>query len=409
MKMLSGLRGRPLFLACSGGVDSMVLLDLSLKVGLKPHVVHVNYGLRGEESDADALFVEHYCEKYNLPFTIRSLEIGDTDNIQLRARQLRYELLQELLKDKERALVLLAHHADDQVETFFMNVTRNSGVMGLSGMLEQHEQFVRPLLSFKKEEIISYAEENEIAWREDKSNEESKYVRNSWRNEYIPFIEKHIPEIKDEVLLLVSKFQELQMELESNTEAIFEKILRNNFINEHDLKALSELEQVELFRQLGQHPGMLEELKKLSQKGKKVKLKHSIYGYQYIIREENGYSLLRDELQPIPTIEIADVDTLPDSFDLDVIYLDRNKIKGELKLRYWREGDRISPVGLNGSKLVSDILTDRHVSNKDRSNQLVLCDDEHIHWVVGHKIGRKALATNQTSEKLKITIDRKSQ
>ena len=175
-----------LLIAVSGGVDSMVLLRLLLNVNhWYFEVAHVNYGLRGADSDKDEFLVKSFCEQHNIRFHLMKVSESDWSekgSIQMVAREKRYEWFHRLLGDQKLDYVVTAHHADDNLETSLYNFTKGTGIAGLRGMLEKVGTLIRPLLSFQKEELLSYATSQNLKWREDSTNQKSDYARNKIRN-----------------------------------------------------------------------------------------------------------------------------------------------------------------------------------------------------------------------------------
>lgn len=386
-----------LFVACSGGIDSMVLLDLLSTVHTHIHVLHVNYHLRGEDSNLDQQLIEKECTKRNIPFTVLDVDLkaelkSNNGNVQDKARKVRYNFFEKQLSIKPSKLVV-AHHQDDQIETFFINIARKSGIMGLSAMLPIHNKVLRPLLSISRADIIQYAHEKGVKWREDKSNLENTYQRNKWRNVFLPLIEKENSAIKESVLFLIEKFQETQSILENKVSDLNLQISATGVLSFKEFDKLSMEELFELLRQysLGT-TGNIKELQKLrlSEKGKKLTLQQN--NFTEIICEDSYFFFKKNELNTLPRLKLTSISQLPLTFNKESIYLNKAKINGELVLRYWKIGDRIEPIGLNGSKLISDIITDAKVPHHERNQQLVLCDDVTIHWCVGLCIGKNAIA-----------------
>src|ERR1051325_11360330 len=182
-------------LTVSGGVDSIVMVDLFHKAGFSFGIAHCNFKLRGEESEGDELFVRSLVQKYKVPFHKKSFSTKSYSekkkiSIQMSARDLRYEWLKRLAKDKEYDFVATAHHLDDSIETFFINILRGTGIAGLQGVPVKQGNIIRPLLFANKKMIREYAEENKLEWREDSSNFTDKYLRNSIRHHLIPSLKK---------------------------------------------------------------------------------------------------------------------------------------------------------------------------------------------------------------------------
>lgn len=394
--------------ACSGGVDSMVLLHLSAKFILETEVVHINYQLRGDDSDKDQLIVQQESEKRGVKASVHKVDLREQldkegGNLQETARTIRYELLMSSCLNNN-ANVLLAHHADDQVETFFLNLARGGGMMGLSAMLPVSDWKCRPLLPFSKAEIIEYALQNGISWREDRSNEKLDYARNKLRNVLLPEMSLSFPDLGGETLFLIEQFQRSIL-------LIQEDVI--TFLNEFDSTSLlpfsiydqwDEHHLMEFMRELHLSPGLLKELKKLrkSEKGKLIKLNNS--AFKAIFKEENGFYFSKVSSIQKSVIVKEVCKELPTHFDLNCIYLDPEKVKGELTVRTWEIGDRIKPLGMKGSKLISDILKDAKIPANKKKNQLVVVDQEKIIWCVGFSISRDAIATSH-SKIIKLTIE----
>lgn len=405
-KVLAPFQNHWCIVGCSGGIDSMVLLHFLMLQQFKIHVVHVNYQKRGEDSFQDEEFIKKYCSTHSIPFSVVSFkaEKNQSSNFQEAAREFRYAQFDKIAKKYEKSVVVLGHHSDDQIETFFMNLARNSGVVGLAGMLPVHNNIVRPMLNSSKIALSHYADIHQLKWREDSSNATNDYARNGWRNEFIPFLEKQIPEIKSSVLLLMQKFQVYQQGLSQHANHFIEQIHSDKTVKISELEKLNEFERFEIWRQLQQLPKTFASFNKLPtlQVGKHVKM---VNGFEKVIREKDGL-YFESSMQQKPrfelNIELAEV--LPTTFDKNQLYLDKSKIQGNLVLRKWKSGDKIKSIGMNGSQLVSDIIKDAKIPNHQKDEILVVCDDTEIHWVIGLKVGKSALATNGSSSILLVTV-----
>ena len=400
------------FVAVSAGVDSTLLLELTASY-FKVIALHVNYKLRGEDSDLDQSFLESFCAKKSIPIHVKVHDLKTelqykSSNLQNRAREIRYDFFKENLSKHQNSVLFLGHHSDDQIETFFINYFRNSGMAGLSGMKEQNGKFFRPFLAFAKNEIVECAKEKMLIWREDQSNAKNDYLRNRFRNEIIPAIEKHIPSFKSSVLNLTQVLQKNQIQLEEEISIFIEftKVKRNipiiEFANWGDER------WIEMLRQLKLPTGFLTELKKLLHTSKGAKLKFPKNGLiRSVIREKDSFyfEFHEPKTQNKPKLTSSIVSNLPTVFSKQILFLDDDKIKGELTLRKWSRGDRIYPIGINGSKLISDVLTDAKVTHADRNEQWVLCDDSKIISCIGHCVDRRAIATKNTIKIRCIRID----
>lgn len=399
--VINSLKSKFFFIACSGGIDSMVLLHLASKFNLDAHVLHVNYNLRGQESLEDANFLKNYCHKNNIPISIHEVQLKEQltefgGNLQNEARKIRYDFFNSNLKKVENSKLLIAHHQDDQIETFWLQLYRGSGLKGMAGMEKISGNYVRPFLDIPKNELIEYAISNNIPWREDKSNSFIDYQRNRWRNEFIPFLNKEIPTVCDSVTLLQQIFQENLNEISRKINEVKNKIIETDQIELETISDFQITEIVELFRSLSIPIHQVKSFLKLfqSQKGSKIKWTNLNGYYHEIIRENKGFSFTRSSLENvIPKLKFETLDFLPGNFDKTSFYFDSEKIKGKLNIRFWQKGDRIFPIGMNGSKLISDIITDAKIPNSKRRNQLVICDEEKIMACVGLCVDRRAIAT----------------
>ncbi len=401
------LKDRTIYVACSGGVDSVVLFHLMRLVTSKVCLLHVNYKLREEDSELDSVFVSQLAKKYAIPVFIKEVDTyaylsENGGNLQEVAREIRYNFFEEYLSKDKDSLLALGHHADDQIETFFQHLARKSGILGLSCMLETDNRLIRPLLRYSKEAVYSLATTQQWEWREDLSNLGNKYTRNKLRNEFIPFVESSIPALKESVIHLIKVFQENQKILENSIQSIYDFFKESNRLNFLDFDGLNKEERICLLKMLSYPASLLGELEKLrkSQKGKVVYCQ----GIE-IYREQDHFLFLIEQEQFIfPSLLIQEVVSLPSHFSSETLYLDQDKVKGELKLRVWEVGDRMKPIGMKGSKLISDILTNAKITSYHKKQQLVLVDDEKIVWCVGFRVSRLIQVTETTQKILKVSI-----
>lgn len=409
----SHLKEKVIYVACSGGLDSLCLLHALHKLEYNVNCVHVNYQFRAQDSEDDALFVERFCAEHSIPFQIRvatelKQQLSSGGNLQQLARDFRYDWFNELKAKCESNYIALAHHSDDQMETFFLNVARKSGIMGMSCMLDEKNRTIRPFLKLDKVDLLDYAEFNAIEWREDVSNASNKYRRNAIRNEFLPFLEDEIPSLKSSVLYLITQFQNEQARLEDCITPLINRIEKSSQLTITEYDALALTEKVEFFRQIGQSATIVAEVDKLAsaQKGKKVKFVSHLHNpFTSVVKEMDALTFVQSELMDkIPTLIIESTETLPNVFSKGEVYLEADKIQGDLKLRKWQEGDRIHPIGISGSKLISDIIAEAKIPAHEKQAILVLVDDKNIHWCVGLKIGRKAIATPLSKKIQKCSI-----
>lgn len=402
-RFLEVCRKKTVFLGCSGGLDSMVLLALLQQHQLKIHVLHVNYHKRDQASDLDMQFVIDYCEQHQIPYSIKHYRKQEKGNFQANARDFRYTFFEQMAKKKD-AIIALAHHADDQVETFLMHLMRNSGLRGLAGIPYQRANIYRPLLNYFKNDLHKYAQANNIVWREDQSNHEKNYLRNNVRLSYIPEIESQQKDFKKSVLKLVDVFQKNQLLLEKKMTHITTQIKKQSRITISTFEQMNEFEQYELWRQLGQTSNTFHRFQNILKLGisKHIKL---IHPFQKIIREKEFLTLISsNEIENIPALKIQNIKHLPNNFSKNELYLNQDKIIGDLRVRKWEIADKVKSIGVNGSQLVSKIIKDAKISLSQRKQIYVVHDDKNIHWVVGLKIARIANAEKNNQNIIQIQL-----
>ncbi len=405
--------GHRYLLAVSGGIDSMVLLAIFHKLNLPFEVAHVNYQLRGDESEQDQALVLKYCSERNITFHLNRADLQqkldeDGGNLQQEARKIRYNFFRSLLENRSLNYIVTAHHQDDQIETFWLMLSRSAGITGLSGMESFSKTIFRPLLPCSKIEILEWAESNKVQWREDRSNSSNNYQRNVWRNKLLPYLQTEIPALNDSVLLLMHYFKEENNEQKAKVQKYIDDISTTSFITLRDYDQLTIHQLVILFNYFKIPLQLIPELTKIrfAQKGKALVIHALECSFKQLIKEDNGFYFKSVESLPLePKLSINKVVSIPKIFSKHELFLDLDKISGDLKLRLWEKGDKIDLIGTPGSKLVSDILTDAKVPNNERGNQFVLIDDERVIACWGFAIGRSCIATSTSTSIISVRKD----
>jgi len=245
------LKQKAFLIACSGGMDSVVLVHLAAQSKLQFAIAHCNFKLRGATSDADAVFVAKLAKELNSEFHITSFDTANYVNknkvsIQMAARDLRYAWFTQLQEEYGYGAVLTAHHANDALETFIINLSRGTGIAGLTGIPEKRADILRPLLPFSSEQILAYAQNNALKWREDESNSELKYLRNKVRHQIVPVLEELHPTFLNNFLQTQSHLQHTKalavQQLARTKEALFYYHKTHIEIKVSDLLALNPLQ-----------------------------------------------------------------------------------------------------------------------------------------------------------------------
>jgi tRNA(Ile)-lysidine synthase len=397
-------------LACSAGVDSMVLFHTFLAYQLPFSVAHVNYQLRGEDSEADARMIRDLCLQHKISFHERTLDLGERltqqgGNLQQEARTIRYQFFKELVGDSSDILIVTAHHQDDQIETFFLHLFRNSGLAGLAGMHELRGGILRPFLHISKAEIIDYAQVHGISWREDKSNVDSKYQRNTIRLDVIPSLEKLNPSIKDQVLIVQNACFHSYLEIFENAKARAKQWKTHRFI---PIKELAEdlALLIEVFKLLEIEPRFIQSIIQLSEaeNNKRVILEHNALGYQELVKFNDMIYLISH----VPCVDFSFtvelVESLPAQFTTLTFYLDPNQVKGELKLLRGTLEESYVPVGMKSTKTVNAILKDNGIPAFQRLDWPVLYVDDQLIGIPGVSLNRAFTPKPTLPSYLKVTF-----
>lgn len=388
------------YLAVSGGCDSMVMLSLFKKQKRPFTVLHVNYHLRGEESDGDEAFVRQFCEDNSIPFYVLSHKLSsdlkDGGNLQNLARKVRYDFFKSYLSKHESAILCLAHHQDDQEEGFWMAMARGGGLRAMSGMNTFKKPFLRPFLKHRKIEILNYARVQNIKWREDLSNQSNKYTRNIWRNVLLPELKAKFTHISSSVELLQKHFDEQANHDRKASRLLIPSIFQDFEITREELIRLNSNQWIEFLDQMNIRKNLALPIIELlnGENGKKIFLDSNDNNYRAVWKRENSlyFEIKAQTSSPPPVFTTRIIDSLPGKFSKRELYLDPNKIKGNLSVRRWQNGDRMCPIGLKGSKLVADILKDDKAHASDKSTHWVLVDEEKIISLIGYRIDQRAIA-----------------
>jgi len=422
-----------LLVACSGGVDSVVLVHLLNSLGYRITILHCNFRLRGDESTRDEIFVQQLSSSLNLDCKIKHFDTEEAmkdlkKGVQETARILRYTWFQEQLDHYasmgDHPLLLTAHHLDDQVETIAFNFFRGTGISGLTGMNLKDGNIVRPLLFASRAQILSFASAHKYNWVDDSSNKESVYARNQLRNEVFPAVEKVIPSLKQNLANSIKRFQEVELIYHQQISLIKKKLVEKKgdafAIPVNKLKATEPLDTIifEIFLDFGFTSSQIEELKKML---------HADTG-SYIKSETHRVLKNRDWLiiDPIQEalsevflvgkddasisfgshlLEISSHDKCQSpSTSMNEAWLDAKRITFPLILRTWKKGDYFYPLGMKKKKKVAKFLIDQKLSKTEKEKQFVIESNKKIVWVIGKRIDDrfKILPTTKNILKLKL-------
>ena len=426
LKNFSTIKTKKIILATSGGIDSMVLVDLFRKNKLIFAVAHCNFNLRGNESDEDQKFVEQYCLKNNIPFftTRFNTQKFAEDyklSIQVAARKLRYDYFYELIEKHNFDFVATAHHLDDTIETFIINLSRGTGINGLTGIPLQNDKIIRPLLNFSRKEIEDYAHKNKIEWREDSSNKSDYYLRNKIRHHLTPILTELNPSFQNSFQQTIQNLKQIQSLADDASKIVYKKVVED----EADFKKIN----IKELKLLPNYPAYLYQW--LQPLGFKAwddiyNLVHAetgkqIFSENYQLLKNRDFLIiapLKNDKQETFIIErnTAEVNfhikllfckiTTPFFCTNKTIFVSDEKLSYPLKLRKWKQGDVFYPLGMDGkSKKVSKFFKDEKLSRIEKENTWLLCtNNDEIIWIIGKRADERFKTDHKTKNILQIDL-----
>ncbi len=421
-----------ILLAVSGGVDSMVLLELFAQSEFQVGVAHCNFCLRGEESDEDEVVVAERAAKFgveafNRRFDTKGEMERTGDSMEMVARRERYEWFNELCVEHGYTAIAVAHHIDDSIETFFINLFRGTGLKGLTGIKKRMGRVVRPLNFATRKEILEYAATHHIPYREDSSNRSTKYLRNKIRLGLVPRLKEISPKFTQVMSGNVDRLLGAQVFINSCVNKIADEVVSHREgIYTLDIEKIDPSMPLDfviyeiLSSRFGFKGDVIDSLNRAHSEGNSGR---RVYSKDYVaFVDRNKILITAIEHCDSCAVEVAEgaargycgnsvlhfeqlVIDLVESFDLgeNVALLDGEKLRYPLTLRRWREGDSFVPLGMDGHKKVSDFLIDAKVSQPEKERQFVLVSGDEIVWLVGRRIDDRYRITADTESVAKIT------
>ncbi|MEE9408342.1 MAG: tRNA lysidine(34) synthetase TilS [Polaribacter sp.] len=424
------LQGKKLLIAISGGIDSVVLTHLLSELNFDISLAHCNFNLRRKESGLDEEFVKKLSQKtsnqiFTINFETEKFARKNKQSTQIAARNLRYNWFKELTKEHNFEAVLTGHHADDNLETFLINLTRGSGLDGFTGIPEINGNIVRPLLIFSRDEIINYAKENNIEWREDASNASTKYIRNKIRHQVVPVLKEINPS-------LLESFSKTTENLKESKEIIIDRI------DEVSLEIISSKNNsirinIEEIQQLSNPKAYLYQLLKKyqftewndvsnllsAQSGKQIlsETHRLIKNRDFLLISEINFSTApeitfevkenqSEIIKPIHlTFEEVHQKTIENK---QTIYVAKELLSYPLTIRKWENGDYFYPSGMTGKKKLSKYFKDEKFSLLEKEQTWLLCNSKNeIIWVIGKRQDNRFMFKKTNSKNIKVTIREK--
>lgn len=414
-------------IAISGGVDSMVLAHLFQQLQYSFSVLHCNFQLRGEESDGDEQFVTQYFQTNRIPVKVKHFVTEEyakqyKQTIQVAARELRYHWFQEEMQAQDIQYLVTAHHADDDLETFIINLSRGCGLDGLIAIPEVNDAILRPLLPFSRQEILEYAKENNIEWREDSSNASDKYLRNKIRHHIVPLLKELHPAFLDNFIKTQDYLKQTQAVIQETTANTITDL---TVINEDEtvsmaVKNIKKLPNYQLFLyQWLKDFGFTawQDIYNLvdAETGKRIVspthilLKNREYLMLSVWNEEKkeAHSIAegQNSLKVPLKLTLDPVEHIA-HFNNNTIFVDADKLSFPLIIRKREEADAFFPSGMKGKKKLSKYFKDEKYSLFDKENQwLLVSATNEIIWVIGKRADERFVAHSDTLKILKIELE----
>lgn len=409
--------------ALSGGADSVALLRILLSLGYICECAHCNFHLRGLESDRDENFVRQLCEEHSIPLHVTHFDTSTYAkehhlSIEMAARELRYEWFEHLRKEIGASVIAVAHHRDDSVETFLLNLMRGAGINGLKGIPVKNGYIVRPLLSVSREGILDYLQAINQGYVTDSTNLEDEYMRNKIRLNILPLMKEVNPSVMETIQETTFRLSEVAgIYQKDRMEAIAHKVtfLSPEMFRISLTDILEDVAPISLLHEVlspkGFNASQIRDIYRSlssSQSGKRF------FTTEWEVLRDREYLWIQKKgsSQLIPELIIEEIERTP-SFviprDKYIACLDADQLIHPLTIRKWEKGDKFIPLGMNGKKKVSDYLTDKKFSLFQKENQYVVCSGEDIVWLVNERSDHRYRITDSTQRILLIKIKKDGQ
>ncbi len=416
----------------SGGADSIALLHILLQLGYYCQAAHCNFHLRGEESDRDEAFVRQWCLDRDVPLQVIHFDTHQTAreekiSIEMAARQLRYQWFQSLLEENHLNYLAIGHHADDSVETFLLNLTRGTGVRGLSGIQYRNGHIIRPLLDLSRADIEAYCKQNNLEFVNDSTNAEEHYLRNKIRHSVVPVLKSINPAFLETMQGNMQRMMALAELLRETTETFRQEAVATE--GEDTLISIKKIEETthkklilfEVLNGYGFNASTIDDLLKCQEEGK-IGRQFFSSTHRLILDRYNLVLLPRDQdeenrnyyiehginklTQPLAMRLVEYEKTEP--FELwrppHIGLFDADRMQYPLTLRHWQEGDQFKPLGMNGFKKLSDYFIDQKIRRDQKEQMWILLSGNDIIWLVGERIDDRYKITAKTKNILEIKL-----
>ncbi len=412
-----------ILLAVSGGKDSALMVQLFKQAGFNFGIAHCNFNLRGAEAQRDEAFVRLLAEEVAAPvhviqFDTAAFASQEKISIQMAARQLRYQWFEQLRLEHSYSYIALAHHQNDSIETLLLNLVRGTGIAGMHGILPKRNKLVRPLIFLSRQEIDTLIEENSIAYVEDSSNASSKYARNKIRLKVIPQLREINPNLEETFAANIKRFAETELLLQDvvrqKSAALLNKVNHAFEIAISQVQALKpqKLLLFEILKPFGFSSAVVDDL--LTSLAKQSGTTFTSLNYQLIIdREKLIITKKNGSTTPTLYMQEESVTALDDGRKINffvtnsvqfssnnkMAYVDANLLRFPLSIRFWQDGDRFKPLGMQNFKKLSDFFIDSKIPVPQKhAVPLLFNGDGKLIWVIGLRQDERFKVTEATKK-----------
>jgi tRNA(Ile)-lysidine synthase len=412
----------------SGGADSVALIHILRSLNYNCIIAHCNFHLRDEESMRDEFFVTQLAQQYNSPFfniDFQTKEYASQNkiSIEMAARDLRYAWFEQLRIQENANYIAVAHHADDVVETVLMNLTRGTGIDGLTGIKPQNGHVIRPFLGITRADIMQYITDNKLSFVLDSTNKNVDFLRNKFRNQIIPIFEKINPSFTENLRQTIEQLNDVAGIYNNYINDVLQKIVTKKdediYLSIEKLKNETAIKSIlyEIIKDYGFNSSQaINILKNIDASSGK-----QYFSANYRLVKDREFLIINKTETQIETIEINSADTqlsspinlllqktaMTDDFNIDkspnVAYFDFDKLKYPLTIRHWQEGDFFYPFGMTNKKKLSDFFIDKKINLHQKEKTWLLVSDNQIIWIVGQRTDDRFKITDKTKFILKIT------
>lgn len=421
-QLLSG--EKPVVVGISGGADSVALLHILVSLGYKCIAAHCNFNLRGDESFRDEQFTIDFIKRLQVPLCKISFETNkyaqeNRLSVEMAARELRYRWFEELLNTYDADAVAVAHHRDDSVETLLINLTRGSGITGLTGIKPKNGNVVRPLLCVSREDIYAYIENNGLEYVTDSSNSSDIYTRNFIRLKVIPLLEEINPSVKASLARTANHLYDASLIYNHSIEEARKVIIQNNRLSISALLSFPAPATIlyEMLKPYGFSRTVCESIFTILEKDsgkifyssthRLLKDRSDLLIDVLSGEESKAYLInLEDDNVDLPVELKPEIVVIKEDYQIEkdrkFAYFDFDKLSFPLVLRHWQEGDWFVPFGMKGKKKISDYFSDKKFSLFDKEKTWLLCSGQDVIWIVGERTDNRYRIEKTTKRVLKL-------